>query len=362
LSFTPRRGSGWQCIQPLDFFRIPPPTARQLNSSVPGQDRSNFYCTPRCKKVILGTLHMYSVMPPKSTANWIRRIKSQSRTPVIQLLSQKYSGTCDSIVPNWRMAASASAVIVPFGGSLPLDALRFHNSAPKITIGTPTLVWALRRLWQLSLKSSRVADEIRLPPPKYADLAGSLKRCPRLPHASGDKCKATIPDHHRSFRRLPGAMPERARGLPPAPANGSSHHYRLGPLPGIKIHDTRIIRLMEILLHGGSTVGGWSTRQIHESMLTTFHLSAHTYGLNQLRYDLRKPQGSLPARTRWFPLHLPAHRQRRAGRPPVPFLPQATVRPPCQLPLPSPAEPQPQARQQTRGRLSQGRQCHSADR
>ena len=35
--------------------------------------------------------------------------------------------------------------------------------------------------------------------------------------------------------------------------------------PGIKIHDTRIIRLMEVLLHGGSTVGGWSARQIHES-------------------------------------------------------------------------------------------------
>jgi len=58
--------------------------------------------------------------------------------------------------------------------------------------------------------------------------------------------------------------------------------------PGIKIHDTRIIRLMEVLLHGGNTVGGWSARQIHETILTTFQLSANTYGLNQLRYDLRK--------------------------------------------------------------------------
>jgi hypothetical protein len=61
--------------------------------------------------------------------------------------------------------------------------------------------------------------------------------------------------------------------------------------PGIKIHDTRIIRLMEVLLHGGNTVGGWSARQIHETILTTFQLSAHTYGLNQLRYDLRKLKG-----------------------------------------------------------------------
>ena len=61
--------------------------------------------------------------------------------------------------------------------------------------------------------------------------------------------------------------------------------------PGIKIHDTRIIRLMEVLLHGGSSVGGWTAKQIHEAVLTTFQLSAKTYGLNQLRYDLRKLKG-----------------------------------------------------------------------
>ena len=61
--------------------------------------------------------------------------------------------------------------------------------------------------------------------------------------------------------------------------------------PGIKIHDTRIIRLMEVLLHGGNTVGGWTAKQIHQNILATFHLSADTYGLNQLRYDLRKLKG-----------------------------------------------------------------------
>ena len=61
--------------------------------------------------------------------------------------------------------------------------------------------------------------------------------------------------------------------------------------PGIKIHDTRIIRLLEVLLHGGNTVGGWTAKQIHEAVLTTFHLSANNYGLNQLRYDLRKLKG-----------------------------------------------------------------------
>ena len=54
--------------------------------------------------------------------------------------------------------------------------------------------------------------------------------------------------------------------------------------PGIQIHDTRMIRLMEVR----TTVGGWTARQIHDALRTTFQLSAAHYGLNQLRYDLRK--------------------------------------------------------------------------
>jgi hypothetical protein len=61
--------------------------------------------------------------------------------------------------------------------------------------------------------------------------------------------------------------------------------------PGIKIHDTRVLRLLEVLLHGGNTVGGWTARQIHQAVLTTFQLSPKTYALNQLRYDLRKLKG-----------------------------------------------------------------------
>ncbi|PYX57891.1 MAG: hypothetical protein DMG76_10440 [Acidobacteria bacterium] len=61
--------------------------------------------------------------------------------------------------------------------------------------------------------------------------------------------------------------------------------------PGIRIHDTRIIRLLEVLLHGGNSVGGWTAKPIHQAVLTTFQLSPNTYGLNQLRYDLRKLKG-----------------------------------------------------------------------
>ena len=61
--------------------------------------------------------------------------------------------------------------------------------------------------------------------------------------------------------------------------------------PGIKIHDTRIIRLLEVLLHGGSNVSGWTSKQIHQAVLTTFGIAAKSYRLNQLRYDLRKLKG-----------------------------------------------------------------------
>jgi hypothetical protein len=40
--------------------------------------------------------------------------------------------------------------------------------------------------------------------------------------------------------------------------------------PGIKIHDTRIIRLLEVLLHASPTLGGWTAKQIHQAVLTTF--------------------------------------------------------------------------------------------
>lgn len=62
-------------------------------------------------------------------------------------------------------------------------------------------------------------------------------------------------------------------------------------IPGIKIQDTRMMRLMEVLLHGGSQLGGWRTAQIHKAILSAFSLQPETYSLTQLRYDLRKMKG-----------------------------------------------------------------------
>jgi hypothetical protein len=61
--------------------------------------------------------------------------------------------------------------------------------------------------------------------------------------------------------------------------------------PGIKMHDTRMIRLLEIVLHNGRTVGGWTAQQIHEAVLAAFQLSSKQYAFNQFRYDLRKLKG-----------------------------------------------------------------------
>jgi hypothetical protein len=59
-------------------------------------------------------------------------------------------------------------------------------------------------------------------------------------------------------------------------------------IAGIKIHDTRMIRLMEVLLHGGMQLQGWRSAEIHQAILATFGLTADSYNLTQLRYDLRK--------------------------------------------------------------------------
>ena len=49
-----------------------------------------------------------------------------------------------------------------------------------------------------------------------------------------------------------------------------------------------MLRLMEVLLHRGTQLGGWRFRQIHEAILSAFQLTPENYTLTQLRYDLRK--------------------------------------------------------------------------
>src|SRR5260370_19622260 len=60
---------------------------------------------------------------------------------------------------------------------------------------------------------------------------------------------------------------------------------------GIKIHETRTIRLLEVLLHGGNPLRGWTDKHMHQVIVESFPLPEKAYGLNQLRYDLRKLKG-----------------------------------------------------------------------
>jgi hypothetical protein len=59
-------------------------------------------------------------------------------------------------------------------------------------------------------------------------------------------------------------------------------------IPGIKIHDTRMLRLMEVLLHGGSQLAGWRTADMYRAVLEAFAMAPDAYSLTQLRYDVRK--------------------------------------------------------------------------
>jgi len=57
-------------------------------------------------------------------------------------------------------------------------------------------------------------------------------------------------------------------------------------IAGIKIHEPRMIRLMETIMHAGTCLDGWTSKFIHKTIVNTYGLPDYT--INQLRYDLRK--------------------------------------------------------------------------
>jgi hypothetical protein len=59
-------------------------------------------------------------------------------------------------------------------------------------------------------------------------------------------------------------------------------------VPGLKLEDDRVIRLLEALLHPGTFVADWTTREVHARLLARHRLTAADYRLSQLRYDLGK--------------------------------------------------------------------------
>jgi hypothetical protein len=60
-------------------------------------------------------------------------------------------------------------------------------------------------------------------------------------------------------------------------------------IAGIRLDQTRVMRVLEILVRGlGGHLRRWTAAELHREILEAFGLKAGSYTLNQLRYDLRK--------------------------------------------------------------------------
>jgi hypothetical protein len=59
-------------------------------------------------------------------------------------------------------------------------------------------------------------------------------------------------------------------------------------IPGLKLQDDRVIRLLDALIEPGGFVGEWTTRDLNTRIVARHHRAAIVYRLSQLRYDLAK--------------------------------------------------------------------------
>jgi hypothetical protein len=59
-------------------------------------------------------------------------------------------------------------------------------------------------------------------------------------------------------------------------------------VPGVRLHDDRLIRLLDVLLHPGTFVADWTSRDVLARLLDRHRLTEADYRLSQLRYDLGK--------------------------------------------------------------------------
>ena len=59
-------------------------------------------------------------------------------------------------------------------------------------------------------------------------------------------------------------------------------------VPGLRLQDDRVLRLLDVLLHPGGFVADWTSRNVLARLLDRHRLSETDYRLSQLRYDLAK--------------------------------------------------------------------------
>jgi hypothetical protein len=59
-------------------------------------------------------------------------------------------------------------------------------------------------------------------------------------------------------------------------------------VPGLRLQDDRVLRLLDVLLHPGTFVADWTSRDVLARLLDRHRLTEADYRLSQLRYDLGK--------------------------------------------------------------------------
>src|SRR5436190_8186053 len=59
-------------------------------------------------------------------------------------------------------------------------------------------------------------------------------------------------------------------------------------VPGLRLQDDRVLRLLDVLLHPGCFVADWTSRDVLARLLARHRLTESDYRLSQLRYDLGK--------------------------------------------------------------------------
>src|SRR5215212_8413799 len=59
-------------------------------------------------------------------------------------------------------------------------------------------------------------------------------------------------------------------------------------VPGLRLQDDRVLRLLDVLLHPGGFVADWTSRDVLARLLDRHRLAEADYRLSQLRYDLGK--------------------------------------------------------------------------
>lgn len=122
--------------------------------------------------------------------------------------------------------------------------------------------------------------EVCLNAPDHLNVKRSLKHLPELLDKMGQTTDRYL-DLHADL--LDTTVD---RGDLAALARPTVHGNRR--VPGIHLHDDRVLRLLEVVLQPAGLIAEWTIADLHSRLLQRYHLTADQYRKSQLRYDLAK--------------------------------------------------------------------------